>query len=296
LRKSVPVCITCDIDPTPEANLADKRSALEQTCGLFQNMGIPATFFMVGDLADSYRKQLAGLVSSGHEIGCHGLTHAESEEYGIMDEEQIRMHIKNATELISTASGAEVLSFRGPRVKTSALTQRILEEYGYIADSSVCPQRIDFFSSNLINPAWITAPRGAYHPSSKSAFRKGTGRITVVPVSALMLPFISGSLYIFGLGFMKAFFRLLYEEAQRTGKPIVYILHPSEFAPQKMKVTYSSSLKNILARGFYFRRRFKLRISEEKRFELTESLLGFIAAFPHVQFMTVADFVKKKMV
>ena len=54
--------------------------------------------------------------------------------------------------------------------------------------------------------------------------------ILEIPVSAIAVPFISSALYVLGVGFMKMVFRALYLEARRTGKPIVYLFHPYEFA------------------------------------------------------------------
>ena len=54
-----------------------------------------------------------------------------------------------------------------------------------------------------------------------------TRQIWEIPILALMLPFITGTLSVFGLGFMKRFFNVLYRESLRTGKPIVYLIHPT---------------------------------------------------------------------
>ena len=293
MRKSVPVLITCDIDPTPEAVLDDKQHALERTCQLFQRIGIKSTFFVVARTVDDYKKQITRLVREDHEIGCHGLVHDEKEEYTRLPEGDQRHYLTEATRCLSDAVSRTITSFRGPRVKTSHITQKILQELGYRADSSVCSQRVDIFSSNLINPHWIFAPRRPYHPHAASAFRKGKQPMVVVPVSALVLPFISGTLYIFGLAFMKWFFRLLYRESLRNGKPIVYILHPAEFADNSRKVVHKTSIQNIRARGFYFRRRLKLRKDPDRRYQDTEKLMTYIASFQQVRFMTLDHYIQR---
>ena len=293
MRKSVPVLITCDIDPTPEASPDDKQHALDRTHHLFERMGIKSTFFVVARTAGDYREQIARLVKDNHEIGCHGLVHDEKEEYTILPEKDQRHYLTEATRCLSDTVSRPVTSFRGPRVKTSHITQKILQELGYRADSSVCSQRVDFVSSNLINPHWIFAPRRPYHPHTASAFRKGTQPMVVVPVSALLMPFISGTLYIFGLAFMKRFFWLLYRESLWTGKPIVYILHPAEFADSSRKVVHRTTIQNIRARGFYFRRHLKLRKDPEQRYRDTEQLLQYIASFQQVRFMTVDHYIQR---
>jgi peptidoglycan/xylan/chitin deacetylase (PgdA/CDA1 family) len=293
MKPQVPVLITCDIDPTPESNLKDKQKAIRETLNLFNNQGIKATFFIVGNLVKDYQNECSDIHRQGHEIGCHGLTHDEREEYTQLSEDQVRSHLTKATDLIKEQTGLLPRSFRGPRVKTSHVTQKVLEELGYHADSSVCSQRIDFISSNLINPHWILAPRKPYHPSRQNAFKRGNRSIWVIPVSALILPFISGSLYIFGLTFMKRFFRLLYHEALKTGKPIVYLMHPAEFSPHSVQMKYKTSIKEIRARGFYLRRRLKLSRSIEERYQRHEELFSYMKTFPNVSFITVDAFCRK---
>jgi len=287
----VSVLITCDIDPTPEASLGEKRGALQRTLELFDKYNIKSTFFYVASVAKDYTNQIEAQLAGGHEIGCHGLNHDEYEEYNRLEGSVQRDLLTRATAILRELSGKEIKSFRGPRVKTSNITHGILESLGYSADSSVCSQRIDFVSSNLINLKWITAPRLPYNPSISSAFKRGKRRIVVVPVSAIVVPFLSGALYTFGLGFMKTFFRLLYIESKKSGKPVVYILHPAEFArrTERRKERYS-----LRVEGFRFRRsEFFFEQDEERRYELNDRLMEFISSYPDVEFITVNDFVLK---
>ena len=47
-HKIVPVLITCDIDPTPEASIEEKRYALEKTRQMFKKYSVKGTFYIVG--------------------------------------------------------------------------------------------------------------------------------------------------------------------------------------------------------------------------------------------------------
>lgn len=291
MSNKVPILITCDLDPTPEITLADKQKSMETTQRLFNEYGIKSTLYIVANLANNYRSKIRELSDEGHEIGCHGLTHEEEEEYHILPEDVQRGYLKQATDIIEEVSGKPIRSFRGPRVKTSHITQKILEELHYTSDCSVCSQRIDFISSNFIKPGWIFAPRLPYHPSENNAFKKGNRRILVVPISAIILPFISGSLYIFGLGFMKMLFDILYRESRKTGKPIVYLMHPTEFATETKKIVYRKSVADIKARGFYFRRRLKLRKNENERLQHTKCLFDHMRKYTDIKFITVNQYV-----
>jgi len=288
MKDNVHILITCDVDPTPEASIGEKTRAVKKSAELFAQYGIHATYFWVAKVISEYGSLPGMLAEQGHEIGCHGLTHEEEEEFSIMPESKQRNILREATSLLEQAGVAPVHSFRGPRVKISHITHKVLAELGYTADSSVCSQRIDFVSSNLINPQWITAPRLPYHPSRKSAFRRGDVPLTEVPVSAAVLPFVSGSLYTFGLSWMKFFFSMLYRESCVTGKPIVYLLHPAEFASKDLGKRRDYRIR---VEGFSFRRSALLFEPDvEKRYDLNDKLFSFIAGHKNVTFLTMKEF------
>ncbi|RME51877.1 MAG: DUF2334 domain-containing protein, partial [Caldilineae bacterium] len=230
---NVPVLITWDVDPDPHIRYALRQQSIDVTLDLCHSFNLPATFFVTARAQHLTASTLQWMVAEGHEIGCHGLTHSLEEDFNRMPLERQRQHIQQATEELRGRIGQPLLSFRSPRVKTSAHTLQLLYECGYRVDSSVCSQRFDFISSNLLNPGWLIAPRLPYQPSSTNPFRRGDLPIWEVPVSAMGLPFISSTLRVLGTAFMKRFFKVLYLEARRTGKPIVYLAHPTEFVGER---------------------------------------------------------------
>jgi len=289
----VPVLITCDVDPTPEESLVEKRAAMDITRSLFRSFGIESTVFFTAGIAKDYHDQIRQWQEAGHEIGCHGLTHDLREEYSTLPENEQRSLLTEATERLTYLTDNPVTSFRGPRVKTSHITQKILIELGYKADISVCSQRIDFISSNLIHLGWIAAPRRPYHPSIQNAFKRGKQNILVIPVSAMGVPFISSVLYLCGLTFSQYLFRLLYQESRKTGKPVVYLFHPQEFGVWSQASQDSGQMSEIRSRGFLLRRRLKQLRDEADRIRLHEMLFHYIRSFPDVEFMTAAQYVNK---
>lgn len=296
MHKPVPILITCDVDPTPEVTIENKKHALNLTKKLLQDLKITSTFFFHARIAAVLADQINSLITQTHEIGCHGLTHGNEEEYSTMPQEMQQRYLFEATYILQNLTNQPIRSFRGPRVKTSATTQQILEQLGYIADCSVASQRIDLVSSNLINTGWITAPRLPYHPNKISPFKKGNSHIWVVPLSALALPFISSALYVFGLTIMKSLFHILYLEALRTGKPVVYLLHPFEFAPYTQPVPHKnlSRLKSIRTHGLSIRSKF-YQHDHKKRYIANKQLFSYIKSFPNITFMSVTDFVHKNL-
>jgi peptidoglycan/xylan/chitin deacetylase (PgdA/CDA1 family) len=289
----VPVLITWDVDPDRWATFDHRQKALSKAIDLCEELGIKSTFFFTADFAHEYPHHIERVQALGQEIGCHGLTHTDEEDYDRMPEDMQRAYIEEATRKLEAVTGTPILSFRGPRVKTSALALRLLAERGYRADSSVCSQRIDFVSSNLINGGWILAPRRPYHPRHTSAFKRGDIPIWEIPVSAMVLPFLSGSLNVFGLRFMKAFFRLLYMESRCAGKPVVYLAHPTEFiSSDRRRKDFTHKMFSptyIRTHGFLIRR-VLYRMNGETWFNATREMFAYMASFPGVTFMTSGEY------
>jgi peptidoglycan/xylan/chitin deacetylase (PgdA/CDA1 family) len=291
MMKPVRVLITWDVDASPAIPIEDKRVALGKTIHLIESLGIASTFLFVAEVARELKGEISQLIASGQEIGCHGLTHGNEEDYDRMPEAQQRTYLQRATQILQACAGSPVRSFRGPRVKTSHTTQGILEELGYSCDLSVCSQRLDVVSSNLINPGWVFAPRLPYHPRSNSAFRRGERKIWVVPLSSMVLPFISTTLNVFKLTFMKRFFDVLHRESSRNGKPIVYLVHPFELGPNPMAAKKAGSLlKTIRTHGLTLRTRFYEK-DEGKRYEMNRGLFAHMKSYPNTEFTTVAEYV-----
>lgn len=260
---------------------------------LCEEFGIRSTFFITANFAHEYPAHIARMHLFGHEIGCHGLAHTDEEDYDRMPVELQRTYIEDATRKLEIASGVPICSFRSPRVKTSAHTLKLLSDRGYSTDSSVCSQRIDFISSNLINLGWLIAPRRPYHPHPTSAFKWGNLSIWEVPVSAAIIPFISSSLKVLGLRAMKALFWLLYMESRITGKPIVYLAHPTEFIAlkrRKIKITLADfSPSRVRTHGF-LARNLLFRLEGQALFEATREMFAFISSLPYVTFLTSNEY------
>lgn len=294
-QREVPVLITWDVDPDRWATWDRKQRALSLVLDLCEEFDIRSTFFITADFfSNNYPDALRRIRVLGHEIGCHGLTHGDEEEYNRMPEAMQRVHIEEATNKLEAATGMSVRAFRGPRAKISATTLRLLSERGYQVDSTVCSQRIDFVSSNLINGGWLVAPRRPYHPHPTNPFRRGDLPIWEVPISALIVPFLSGSLNVFGLWFMKALFALLYTESRYTGKPIVYLAHPVEFIRSGGRRIYLTlkgfSPAHIRTHGFLARRAL-YRMDGATWFDATREMFAYISSFPGVMFMTSSGYV-----
>lgn len=288
----VPVLITWDVDPSPEVPYEARERSLSVALELCHDLDIRSTFFVTANATHAQPQALEQIRAEGHEIGCHGLTHTDEEEYHRMPQATARAYIREATDKLQAMAGAPIIAFRSPRLKASADMMRVLAEQGYVADSSVCSQRLDVISSNLINPGWLLAPRRAYHPHATSPYKRGDSSLWEVPVSAAMIPFISAFLSVLGPTFMKALFRLLYAESCRTGKPVVYLAHPVEFTTGWVKPFTLEQLSPTYIRthGLLIRKRL-YRLSGDSWLQATRELFAYVASFPRIVFMTMSDYV-----
>jgi len=157
-------------------------------------------------------------------------------------------------------------------------------------------------SSNLVNIGWLTAPRRPYRPHSDNPFRRGDVPLWEVPVSAAILPFISSTMAVLGVPLMKLFFNLLYAEARLTGKPIVYLIHPTEFLSRKPGTTVRLWKASMQRRYFTlsYLRNYGLQMRHLLRpangnvlYNRTEQLFAHMASFPAVRFVTLGQYVAK---
>jgi hypothetical protein len=229
------------------------------------------------------------LKDSNNEICCHGYNHCEEENYRKMTEAKIADNILSATKNIEMKINEKPVCFRGPGMTTSLTTQKILAENGYISDFSICPQRLDFFNSKGGDIRWLFSPRLPYHPSFKSPYSKGDMPILVIPLSCIGIPFISGSLYFFGLSFMKLLFSLLYKESVITCKPIVYLFHSYEFCTYYgHKTSNDGTNKNHRSKRKSIHRFYEK--DPVKRYDMNISLLKYILTFDFIRQFTGKEY------
>ena len=238
--------------------------AIPYLLDLYKNHNIKSTFFITGYIAKLYPEIVKIISEDGHEIACHGLTHEVEKAFDTMSLEDQISQLKEAKKILEDISNQEVISFRAPALRVNKYTPSALEEAGFKIESSISPQRLDFFFSfgSIDKIKRLISPRKIYFTSDKNLARKGNSKIIELPVSSFGLPFV-GSLMRYNNLLFKILKLFLVIEAKYFGTAINYYMHPAEFideySKEKMKVNRRSKsfFKYIFAD--IIRRKMKLK-------------------------------------
>lgn len=280
----IPLIITTDLEFANDHNHSQQGEIIDKLCKDLKIINLPVTAFITSEFAEKYPEKVKLFFEYGNDIECHGVNHDRNENYKKLKENKIRNNIEYATKSIRNLISENPVCFRGPAMTTSALTQKVLLENGYIADFSVCSQRLDFFNSAGGDIRWLFAPRTIYNPDFKNPYLKGISPIKVIPLRCIGFPFISGILYIFGLKFMQIFFNILLNESLKMKKPIVYIFHTYEFTESENKHnSYTGNKKRSPLHNLY--------ISDiKKRYDMNFELFKYMLSFKNVKVVTGKEY------
>ena len=139
-RGTLDVLLTVDVEPDcppyldgwqgVEEGLPRLRAALAEEC-------VPATFFVTGGAAERYPVAVRETVAEGHELGCHGQSHAR---FSGMDAQGARDELTRASDVLRRV--APVTAFRAPFLDFPDRLLPLLVEAGYHVDSSEGAHRI----------------------------------------------------------------------------------------------------------------------------------------------------------
>ena len=190
---------------------------------LLDRAAVPATFFVVGWVADRHPRIIERIRSAGHEFGSHGYAHERAYDLGA---ERFREDLRASVRAIRQAGVPVVGAFRAPEWSInnrSLWALRILAEEGFTVDASLAPLK-------LVGD--VSYPRVPHVRATPA------GRIVEVP------PFVAdrfGQVMPLGWGWglrMSSPARVLraIEEANASGVPAVLTVHPWELDPDPPRV------------------------------------------------------------
>jgi polysaccharide deacetylase family protein (PEP-CTERM system associated) len=206
------------------------QQATEWILDLLEEKQICATFFIVGQIAQTNRELIRAIRDAGHEVASHGWDHRRLH---VMTRESFREDVHMSKDALEQASGAAVVGYRAPTfsvVRQTAWAIDVLAELGLLYDSSIYPVHHDRYGVP-------DAPRGPF-------LVKGAEReILEIPPATLRLP--GANLPIGGGGYFRllplSLMRGALARARRdpqSGATMLYF-HPWEFDPDQPRLPLS---------------------------------------------------------
>lgn len=198
---------------------------------IFDETETKGTFFCLGWVAERRPELIAEIADRGHEVASHGYGHELLYEIG---PDRFREDLRRAQKILEDASGQKVIGYRAPSFSITDWALKILEEEGYLYDSSyfpasghdryaVLPREYFGYATELAPPFRSQTPEGITELS-----------IPVLELLGRAVPWGGGGYFrlypppIFRAGFAAA--------AGRHGGAVFY-LHPWEVDPGQPRVT-----------------------------------------------------------
>jgi peptidoglycan/xylan/chitin deacetylase (PgdA/CDA1 family) len=110
------------------------RQGVERILDLLSSVGMQATFFVPGYIAEKNPGIPREIIAAGHEIGLHGYLHEDVES---MDEEANRDVLARSISTIERISGVRHVGYRSPSWSMTAFLPNLLREKHLQYDSSL---------------------------------------------------------------------------------------------------------------------------------------------------------------
>ena len=148
MKDSLAVCLTVDVEEDCPPYLNTFRGieeGMDQVLALFAGESVKATFFVTGQVAEAYPNVIRKLVSMGHELGSHGLSH---QPFDAMDPVAAAHDLCRSKEILDPFS--PVGAFRAPNLRFPDAYVRLLADTGYRIDSSQAKYKLAYYHKHPI--------------------------------------------------------------------------------------------------------------------------------------------------
>jgi peptidoglycan-N-acetylglucosamine deacetylase len=166
LTATVPIAIapivafTVDLEPDCPPFLSGFRGVeqgLPALLDLLAALRVPATFFTTGEVAKRFPRSIERLVSEGHELACHGMTHTA---FTSLPRDAAQAEIVESAAILRRFG--PVTSFRAPYLRFPDAYVDILEKTGFELDSSQARYKLAYYRPHVATkmlriPASVTS-------------------------------------------------------------------------------------------------------------------------------------------
>ena len=201
------------------------RGQTDALLDLLGELGVKATFFVLGMCARNYPELVAGIAERGHEIASHGTAHAR---VYAQSRDEFRSDLEESVALLERLTGTRPVGYRAPAFSINRDTlwaYDVLAELGFRYDSSQhdsprIPRRIE------------AIPGDAYRLRLDSGAELVEFPIAVRRLGSRALPLGGGGYWrVFPDALLLRELRALKRESEF---PVLYF-HPYEFDPDPLR-------------------------------------------------------------
>jgi len=271
-----------DLDASKKLKLdADAPTSIENDNSKLQRT-VKTTFFVLGWIAEKLPHLVREVWRRGHEVASHGYSHELCSKMGQID---LKHDLVKSKKLLEDITGSEVYGYRAPSFSISNDTLKIIEDCGYLYDSS-------YNSFSLHNRYGKVNLNG--QPKNGIAI-KLSDNFYELPISNLTLPtkIIQNSKFpiqnvqipLGGGGYFRLipspFFNFGVAKILKISGAYLFYMHPWEIDPSQPKV-------NQAKMSYRFRHYSNLAKTSKK-------LSNFINDFSDNYFMSCSEYLKEKL-
>ena len=251
------------------------RRNTERMFALFEEHGVEATWFFLGEVAETFPQLVQMVADAGHEVGVHGCHHHQIHR---MNPKEYRESVFRAKDAVEQAGGVEVIGYRAVDFGINRKTWYafdVLVEAGFKYDSSIFPLAGPRYGmpGAPLEPHWIEAKNGSY--------------IYEIPMSVATI--LGARIPCSGGGYLRHlplfFSKMMMRRVHREGRSAVLYLHPCEIEfpspltliPPQLQPEHIAELRKCHKREVHNRQHTekKLRqLFEDFRFGTMRSVFG----------------------
>lgn len=219
-----------DIPELEDISTWDKRVTLaeEKTdliLSILEDVGVKATFFVLGWVANKYPNISKKIVSAGHELGTHSYWHRRVYE---LRPEIFLKDLKKSISVLEDQSGRKVKGFRAPSFSIIPGTEwafDVIIEAGLSYDASLFPSK---------------RGHGGYPCKQEiHTIKTKSGDLVELPMSIGKV--LNQNLPFSGGGYMRLlpywYIQSQIKSFEKKNTPAVVYLHPRDFAPECPRVS-----------------------------------------------------------
>jgi polysaccharide deacetylase family protein (PEP-CTERM system associated) len=191
---------------------------------LFDRLGVRATFFVLGWVAERHPGLIRRIVDGGHELASHGYDHTRVHQ---LTPPQFRADVVKTRHILEDIGGVPIRGYRAPSYSINGRNlwaHDVLLETGHVYSSSIYPIRHDLYGMP-------DAPR--------FAFRLRPGAILEIPVTTI--EWFGAKLPAGGGGYFRllpygVYSRALRRVNERDRQPGMFYFHPWEVDPAQPRI------------------------------------------------------------